>query len=62
MRRCRFHVIMPNVPGTSASFSKLSQPLERMKLAELSIGLSIWPPSNGGLSTTAEIRLRFALS
>jgi hypothetical protein len=42
MRRCRFHVIMPNVPGTSADFSKLSQPFERMKLADLSIGLSIW--------------------
>jgi hypothetical protein len=42
MRRCRFLVIMPNVPGTSAGFSKLSQPFERMKLSDLSIGLSIW--------------------
>jgi hypothetical protein len=42
MRRCRFHVIMPTVPGTSADFSKLSQLFERMKLADLSIGLSIW--------------------
>jgi hypothetical protein len=42
MRRCRFRVIMPNVPGTSAGFSKLSQPFVRMKLAGLRIGLSIW--------------------
>ena len=42
MRRCRFHVIMPNVPGTSAGISKLSQPFETMKLAELSVGLAIW--------------------
>ena len=42
MRRCRFRVIMANVPGTSADISKLSQPFERMKLAELSVGLSIW--------------------
>ena len=39
MHRCRFHVIMPNVPGTSAGFSKLSQPFETMRLAELSVGL-----------------------
>jgi hypothetical protein len=58
MRCCRFHVIMPNVPGTSADFSKLSQPFERMKLADLSIGRSI----ESGLSTPAEMRLRFALS
>jgi hypothetical protein len=42
MRRCRFHVIMPNVPGLSADISKLSQPFETMKRADLSIGLSIW--------------------
>ena len=42
MHRCRFHVIMPNVPGTSAGFSKPSQPFESMKPADLSIGLSIW--------------------
>jgi hypothetical protein len=33
---------MPNVPDTSAGFSQLSQSFERMKLAELSVGLSIW--------------------
>ena len=42
MRRCRFHVIMPTVTGTSADFSKLSQLFESMKLADLGIGLSIW--------------------
>jgi hypothetical protein len=42
MRRCRSHVIMPNVPDISAGISKLSQLFETMKLAVLSVGLSTW--------------------
>ena len=42
MHRCRFLVIMPKLPGTSAGISKLSQPFETMKRADLGIGLSIW--------------------
>ena len=52
MRRCRFHVIMPKVPGTSAGFSKLSRPFEMMRLAELSIGLSIWRSIEGWVIDT----------
>ena len=59
MRRCRFHVIMPNVPGTPAGFSKLSQPFERMKLAEYR-ALDLALGSNAGLSAPAEMCLLWA--
>ena len=42
MRRCRFHVIMPTVPGISAGISKLFQRFVTTSLAGLSVGLSIW--------------------
>lgn len=37
MRRCRFHVMILNVRDTAAGFSKLSQPFETLKLADLNV-------------------------